>query len=361
MFTLRVHYQYGEQMALVAIMKYHNEFRNTEDTILDAALKALEDTTGLKGIITRPEPQGAHIPDACVTIEDGKTQYRYAVEVKNVDRVAVLGMIKNQFEALNEPGLLVAPHITAEMAEHCRKAGIQFIDTAGNAYLKAEGLRILVTGRKRNIRNLPAIKNRANTPTGMRVVFSLLCKPELVTAPYRTIARAAGVALGTVGWVMYALRDRGHLLKNGHHLVNTERLIEEWAINYPLQLRPALTGQRFIAPTENWHEKVGLEKYGAVWGGEIAAEMLTQYRKPNTVTVYLPGDPTRLIVDQRLRADPKGNVVILEKFWNFETDMDKQTIVPPLLAYADLMATQDPRNHEVAKIIYERHIANAYY
>ncbi|MCK5356795.1 MAG: hypothetical protein KAJ48_00235, partial [Elusimicrobiales bacterium] len=47
-------------------------------------------------------------------------------------------------------------------------------------------------------------------------------------------------------------------------------------------------------------------------------------------------------------------------FWNFNFDNEEKQIVPPLLVYADLMATKDPRNHEVAKIIYEQYIANAY-
>lgn len=41
------------------------------------------------------------------------------------------------------------------------------------------------------------------------------------------------------------------------------------------------------------------------------------------------------------------------KFWNFPTKPD---IAPPLLVYADLVATAEPRNLEVAKMIYDEHI-----
>lgn len=55
-------------------------------------------------------------------------------------------MIKAQFEHYPKPALLVAPRITQQMAQACREAGIQFLDAAGNVYLKAEGLLVFVTG-----------------------------------------------------------------------------------------------------------------------------------------------------------------------------------------------------------------------
>jgi hypothetical protein len=56
-----------------------------------------------------------------------------------------------------------------------------------------------------------------------------------------------------------------------------------------------------------------------------------------------------------VRAE-KGNVEILDKFWNFNYPEEQRHIVPPLLIYADLIRTADDRNIETAKIIYEREI-----
>jgi len=252
--------------------------------------------------------------------------------------------------------------VTAEIAEHCRTLGIQFIDTAGNAYLKAEGLYVFVTGQKRKLTDMPAAKNRATTATGMRVVFALLCKPELLNAPYRDIAAAAGVALGTVGWVFYALQNRGHLLidkRKGRQFVDVRRVIEEWVMNYPVRLKPRLAARRFHAPAADWWKKARFEKGAALFGGEAAGDILTKYREPGEVLIYAEGDPARIILDNRLKAAPDGEVEILEKFWNFDLEIKEGKVVPPLLVYADLMATQDTRNHEVAKLVYERYITNA--
>ncbi len=43
------------------------------------------------------------------------------------------------------------------------------------------------------------------------MVFALLCRPELLNAPYREIVDAAGVALGAVGWVYFDLQARGYV------------------------------------------------------------------------------------------------------------------------------------------------------
>jgi len=345
-------------------MNTNDAYNAQEERILTAALEALARTAGLRG-----EKEQANLAgdrnralNAVIILTHERKDYRYAVEIKPIDRVAGLRFVKDQMGNYGLPWLLAAPYITAEIAEHCRALGIQFIDTAGNTYLKAEGLYVFVTGQKRKLTDMPAAKNRATTATGMRVVFALLCKPELMNAPYRDIAVAAGVALGTVGWVLFALQDRGHLLidKNkGRQFVDVRRVIEEWVINYPVKLKPRLGVRRFHAPTADWWKHVRLEKYAAWFGGEVAGDILTKYRNPGEALIYLPGDPDRLIIDNHLTADPKGEVEILEQFWHFDLKTNGNRTVPPLLVYADLMATQDTRNHEVAKLVYERYIANA--
>jgi hypothetical protein len=54
----------------------------------------------------------------------------------------------------------------------------------------------------------------------------------------------------------------------------------------------------------------------------------------------------------RLAAD--GNTEILQTFWNRELVAPAAMTVPPLLVYADLMATADARNVETAKQLYEQ-------
>ena len=68
----------------------------------------------------------------------------------------------------------------------------------------------------------------------------------------------------------------------------------------------------------------------------------------------------RLVAALRLRARPAGNVEVLETFWNFEPDPGYRDLVPPVLTYADLLASSDSRNVEAANLIYERYIEPAF-
>jgi hypothetical protein len=93
------------------------------------------------------------------------------------------------------------------LAEHCRVLHLPFLDTAGNAYLDAPGLTIYVTGEPRPDIARDDPRYRAYTTVGMKVVFALLCWPELAEATHRNLAAAAQVALGTVGPVIEDLES----------------------------------------------------------------------------------------------------------------------------------------------------------
>jgi hypothetical protein len=344
-----------------------------ELTILRLALEALQKITGIVGRITRLEPGVANgwRADAQVEIEINGQRHPYLAEVKRIDRFALLQDLKYRAlpDAVNL--LLVAPRITAEAAEKCRAIDLQFIDAAGNAYLRQPGLLVWVKGeRPKENEDLHWAKDAAKgkgTATNLRMLFALLCKPALLNAPYRVIKDTAGIALGAVGWVFFDLDERGHILggkqKGGRVFVERQKLVHEWVTNFPIKLRPKLNPRKFAAPAQGWWKKVDITRYNAQWGGEVAAEKLTAHLRPETVTIYFHAGKekknlTKFVADNKLRADPKGDIEILEAFWDFNDENIMPETVPPLLVYADLAATLDPRNLETAKLIYDDYIAN---
>jgi len=351
-------------------MKYYND---KEQALLLRALEALQRTTGFAGQITQWQPvavEGLRKADARVEIEANGQRYRYAAEVKRIDRFAILAEFKNRLGQYDDQLLLVAPRATAEIADKCRELDLQFIDAAGNAYLRGPGLFVLVKGQRpiegEGIHLAEQEGKRAGTATNLRVFFALLCKPELLNAPYRNINQAAGVALGAVGWVFFDLNARGYTTggkgKGDRVLLERQRLVQEWVTNYPIKLRPKLNARKFRAPTTDWWKEVDVTQYGAQWGAEVAAEKLTGYLRPHAFTIYLHKEQgqknlTKMVADHKLRQDPQGDIEILDAFWDFEDEKPLPETVPPLLVYADLLATLDPRNLEAAKLIHERYIA----
>ena len=60
-----------------------------------------------------------------------------------------------------------------------------------------------------------------------------------------------------------------------------------------------------------------------------------------------------------MQPDKYGAVEIRSMFWNSEK-YQRAGCVHPLLTYVDLMASDDDRNIETAKLIYQRYISNAF-
>ena len=337
-----------------------------QERILDTAVVALGRTTGINARV-HPVTIGRHrATDAIIEVETDRHKHRFGAEVKTVDRFATPAMLKAQGQALHDPPLLVAPYITREVAEHCRQLRLPFIDTAGNAYLEAAGLLVYVVGQARPVE--PRQGNfRALNPAGLKLTFALLCRPKLLDDNYRNIATAAGVALGTVGAAMNDLEARGffNLVTHPHlrKLLDPKRMLEEWVTHYPITLRPKLNLGRFRADPERL-QHTALAPLNAYWGGEPAAEKLTRYLKPAHFTIYTGEPIAKLVAAGRMRAEAAGNVEILEKFWKFPAahadKNDAPDVVPPILAYADLLATNYGRNAEAARMIYEQRIEPAF-
>jgi hypothetical protein len=286
-------------------------------------------------------------------------QWIFAVQAKT--RVTRTTEAIAKTEVMNHPQerILVADYVTPPMADLMKKLDIFFMDTAGNAYINKLPLYVFIKG------NMPAERVKATTqrrllkPTGLKVVFALLNNPDMVNWPYRDVAKTADVALGTVGWIFRDLKEMGFLLQRGERkrrVTNLQTLLRRWVEAYPDELRRKLVVDRFTADHRDWWKEVNIVEYHAWWGGEVAAAKLTQHLKPEKVLIYANEPPGKLIIVNKLRKANDGDVEILKPFWKFNHDFDAQGIAPPLLVYADLMATGDDRNIETAGIIYDKYL-----
>lgn len=330
-----------------------------EQQLLTAALKTLRDQ-GLTIEVIKEPRHGHGRADALLRIEYGREKAMFAAEVKRGLRPTTLAAVIHQLEQFDLPPLLVADYVTPPMAETLRARRIPFVDAAGNAYLDQAPLLIWITGQKPKTDTFAAGRGgRAFQASGLRVLFALICNPEWVNAPYRELAQKAGVAHGTVGWVMAEMPRLGFLIKQRgkRRLVQPERLLQQWAEHYPRVLRPRLALGRYRTDNLEWCAKQDPIAYGAEFGGEIAGGRMTKYLRPATATLYAEKVDPRLIIDLKLRIDPQGgNVEVLRRFWTFTAETPE--LVPAPLVYADLMATGDARCIETARLIHERYFKN---
>jgi hypothetical protein len=329
------------------------------NNIIEEALKVFEKTTGFEAQLQTEHLNNTRYPDGLVQIARRNDKWHFAVEVKaRVTRVTA-GMGKLDPLNRQEKVLIITEYVTPPIADLLKELNIFFMDAAGNAYINAPPLYVFIKGNKPRLMPNAKTQKRLFKPSGLRVVFTLLNNPEIINEPYRNVAKAANVALGTIGWLIRDLKEMGFCIeigKRNRKLVNVKNLFKRWIEAYPEQLRPKLIKERFEAANPNWWKEINIEKYGAYWGGEVAAANLTGYLKPARATIYTNEPIGELVLKNRLRKAEHGNVEILTLFWNFTHELANQDIVPPILVYADLMATGDHRNIEAAELIYEKYI-----
>ncbi|HVY55195.1 MAG TPA: type IV toxin-antitoxin system AbiEi family antitoxin, partial [Thermodesulfobacteriota bacterium] len=262
-----------------------------EAGLLRYTLEEFKNTTGIDyGLDEVDKNIPGQVPDALIRLKKDGAEYPYAAEVKARLTNPILGAVIYRLRRFPRKGMIITDYVNPNIADKLRGEDIAFIDAVGNAYLKEPGLYIFIKGNKpgryrktgavetgERIQTIiaptlqiepkffpPALfageaRDQAFQPAGLKVTFAFLCDRKLVTAPYRKIAQVAGVALGTVGWVIrdlkakgYVVETRGEKERKHRRLVDRKKLLNKWVEEYNAKLRPALIIGRFTAPQDNW-------------------------------------------------------------------------------------------------------------
>lgn len=319
--------------------------RRQGNELLDSALAHLEDA----GIAVAEVSSGDDDHnDALLKLSFPDRMCVYEVQLKS--RVSPASAHANR-PAPGRRSLLVAPFISDKVGETLRKEDVHYVDSLGNMYLRGNGLLLDVRGRRGPTTQPGAAGHplRAFKSSGLKVIFALLADAELITAPYREIARVSGVSLGTVHWVLNELETAGYAATDPRRLQRTRHLLDRWVEAYTFDLWPRLTLASFDAADPDWWKRAGddLRASGAQWGGETAAHWMNPRLKPRRAIIYAPDIPKELAMRYRFRkSDGEGGVEIRQLFWHLPTD--SSPTVPTPLIYGDLIAAGDPRLAEAA-------------
>jgi hypothetical protein len=112
-------------------------------------------------------------------------------------------------------------------------------------------------------------------------------------------------------------------------------LFDRWVDAYVETLKPKLLLGRYTTDRTGWWRDIEIQKYGAVWGGEVAMAKTTRYLNPEKITVYLARGGAQLIADMRLRTDEAGEVKLYRQFWQKRADYESD-VADAMVVYADL-------------------------
>lgn len=257
---------------------------------------------------------------------------------------------------LDVPLFVVGQRIHASSAETMRTRGIWHVDEAGNAYLRGHGLLVDIRGRRgptslavgRHDKSGPA---NPFTPKRAQVVLVLLSEPALANASLREIADKSGVSLGMAKDAIDALAHLGFVeqLSSRRRLIRKGELLDLWASAYPAGLGRA---NRLAVVRGDAHNWATPEEIDFAVSGESAVPRLI--RNPESLVLYITGARDKqllkdLMLMNRWHNDTHGNIIVRRLFWRDLHSASEPGTAPIALVYADLLASHEHRQLEVAK------------
>lgn len=298
--------------------------------------------------------------DGVLNIEYKNHTQRFYVEIKKELREFQLNHIFNLAEEYH-PFMIIAENLFPNIKDILTEHGIAYIEMNGNMNIQTDNILLKIDGRRRKLLHQEKI-GRAFTKAGLKAILLILINENEINGTYRRIAGNAGIAIGNIKLIYEGLINDGYAIRINEKelkLTNKKELFERWVAAYIEKLKPTLHigNFRFNKPDDflKWKD-LKLKKTQTQWGGEGAGNILTEYLYPEVLTLYTTENKTDIIKEYKILPDPNGNVKVYEKFWK-DYHQIKNT-VPPIIAYADLIATGNRRCIETAQKIYEQYIEN---
>ena len=308
--------------------------------------------------------QGPYRPDAVLTLRAPQGRHELLVELKRTHLTYALvdGMLARIGKATDRPWILFAPYVGQQMGRHLDEHGMNYVDAAGNCRLRLGDDHVVIIEGQRPARE--AAGGRGMGAAGFQVLFAVLAKPDLLMAPVRTLADAAGVGKTAAAETIARLKKEGLVAagRRRRHLVQPKAILDRWLAGYATAVRPRLFVGRYRtedpdpAALENRIEKALGETPAWAWGGGGAAMRLTKHYRGEESVLHVETAPPNLA--KRLRALPAddGPLIILRVPGKIGFEGVIPRTVHPLLVYTELLTVGHERAREAAQEIRERYL-----
>lgn len=299
--------------------------------------------------------------DGIAEIKAGNKTHTFQVILKNEIRDMHLPDIQATMHPDPATWLLICQYIPEPTKALLRQRGINYLEVPGNCFIRRDDLFIFINDQA--VTNYRTPKDgKLWKQTGLKFLFAILNEPGLLNETYRHQMTVTNIALGNIGPFLEELKEEGYI-KEGKKddkkillLENQQPLRNKWVELFDAVLRPRLRQGRFrFLQDTPWQDRTA---EGMYWGGEPAGALLTNFLQPEEFTLYTLRPRIEVMKEMKLVPDPKGNVELMDLFWNeaFYKDKYHPATVPPLLAYAELITSLDSRNRETAERIKQQYL-----
>ncbi|NJB37793.1 type IV toxin-antitoxin system AbiEi family antitoxin [Croceivirga sp. JEA036] len=285
---------------------------------------------------------------------------KVSVYFKNEVRPHNVPVFLNQ--QAEHPFLIASKYITPKAKKGLKENKINYLDSYGNAYIELPQLKIYT--EHGNGKPVTPDTTKVFTQAGAQLIFHLLKRPEEVNETVRRLADISKISLGSVSKIINGLEDEGYLVPHGaqkkYQLINKQELLDRWipVVNEKILPKQIIGRYSFTKGLkENWKTQFLIPN--VLWAGEPAAHLLTDYLYPEKFTLFTTLNKQEILKTLKIVPDSNGQLTVYKPFWEYGQviTMDGKNTVDPLLIYAQLTYSGDPRNIETAQIIYNEHIA----
>lgn len=249
------------------------------------------------------------------------------------------------------------PYVTPALGDLLADAGINYVDLAGNLRLAlGRHFFVHVQGRKA----APQPRVRGPGVAGAQVLLALLVRPELASATVRELAQGAGVGKTAAADALHDLERYGLLVRHGDRINFAARgVLDGFLALYGDRLRPKLLVARLAASEQ---DPAALERRleGVLqvqglrwaWGGIAAAYRLAPHHRGHRTVLYVEGAEKSLAPALRLLPKRDGDVLLMRAPGPLVFEAGALPhVVPPLLAYAEMLSDADERTREAAEVL----------
>lgn len=316
--------------------------------------------------------RSAHWADAFIELKHQDRKHQFACTVKPQLDLPGIQPLAAHMAAIGRdcphPIIVVTRFVNPKVADTMIEQGMQFLDTAGNAYLEHRDLCVIIRGQRlpRALHTTIHPESRTTWTRGaLPIVHRLLNHTAALELPLRDLAALSSVSLGTVHNTFAELKSRGFIRTIGKRarLVERSRLFEQWVASYPQYLRPRLLRRRLVIAgrpalseiAQQMQQALGEREW--VFSGEAAAWLMDRYLRPETLTLYGNGDLEDLCDALGARPAADGPIEVLQAFWAGPTSPGGGVgLADPILVYADLVYIGDPRARDAALRIRDDHL-----
>lgn len=335
-----------------------------EEEIVDRVLHNFTELTGIIArwrAVNKKDNRFGYV-EGLVEFGTGRNKTEIPVEVKNRVQNLMMPTLINQ-KNYNKEMLVIANTIDPVLKKELKVLGINYIDAAGNTFIKKDQLMIVIEGQKEK-ELLQPLMPKPFSKAGLKVIFLFLLNDEFINETIREIAKLADVSLDTVHKTIAGLKHLKYIIPATNKKLawnNKKELLDRWIVEYETRLKPALHIGNFTFLNEkdfdNW-PKIKFQQKETKWGGEPAGELLTNNLKPEYLTIYTHENKMDWIKKYTMIPAANGYIRMYKRFWNDE--YFRGNIAPVILIYADLINTGNRRNIETAQKIYEQYLQDKF-